>query len=475
MERSAHYEKKKETLYGEIAAKIELQILSGSYQKGERLPSLRQLSRRLGISINTAREAYGSLENRRIIEGRPQSGYYVRDYSDNCCSLEKPRMVQDDFLTQYNSMMNDFLDQKQNPFCSAVFELDALPWSNKLFLSREDQLNMNLFEYPELSGLYELRVEIARRSIDSGLSISPEEVIITEGGMAAISLIIKHFTIPGDTVALESPFYYNFLFLLREFGLRVIEIPAGPDTGMNLDILEFVISRHPVKAVITVPTNNNPTGSTMPDENKRKLVQMLEEKNILLLEDDIYGDVSFEDKQPKVCKAFDSTDSTILCSSFSKSLAPGLRLGWMVPGKHYEKVLAVKTMTNVATGLPSQYMALNFLRGGHYDRHMRQLNRMAAERMHNLREAVINNFPPEAEVTNPGGGFVLWINLPGSGDMNQVYKQARAAGVLFTPGSLFSLEGRWNSALRLSAGYYKPDMEDDIMLLGRIITGNWEF
>ena len=477
MVRTAHYERKKETLYGEVAATIEMQILSGTYRRGDRLPSLRELSRRLGISINTAREAYGNLESRRIIRGVPQSGYYVNGDSEqlNIGSLDKPRIVENEFITNYNSMITEFLKTDLHPFCSAMFELTSLPYSKKLYLSREDQLKMDLFNYAPLSGLPELRVEIARRSIDSGMTVSADDIIITEGGMAGIALAIKHFTVPGDTVALESPFYYNFLFLLKEFGLKVIEIPMNPDTGMNLDVLEFVLDRQQVKAVITIATNSNPIGSTMPPEAKRRLVELCGTNSVLLLEDDIYGDIYFGEKRAPACKAFDESGNVILCSSFTKSLAPGLRLGWMVPGRHYEKILAVKTMTNVATSTLSQHMALNFLSGGHYDRHMRQLNKSAEQRVAALRQAVKKHFHPDTQVTEPKGGFVLWITLPGRGDMNNIYETAKSEGILFTPGNLFSLENRWDNCLRLSAGYYKPELEPQIEKLARIVDKLWSF
>ena len=477
MTRSTHYEKKKETLYGEVAATIEMQILSGTYSRGDRLPSLRELSRRLGISINTAREAYGNLESRRIIRGVPQSGYYVNNDNEhlNIGSLDKPRTVKNEFITNYNSMITEFLKTDLHPFCSAMFDLASLPYSKKLYLSREDQLKMDLFNYAPLSGLHELRVEIARRSIDSGMNIGADDIIVTEGGMAGIALAIKHLTVPGDTVALESPFYYNFLFLLKEFGLKVIEIPMNPETGMNLDVLEFVLDRQPVKAVITIATNSNPIGSTMPPKQKQRLVELCETNSVLLLEDDIYGDIYFGDNRAPACKAFDVKGNVILCSSFTKSLAPGLRLGWMVPGKYYERILAVKTMTNVATSTLSQHMALNFISGGHYDRHMRQLNKSAKQRVTALRQAVKKYFHPDTQVSDPNGGFVLWITLPGRGDMNLIYENAKSAGILFTPGKLFSLENRWDNCLRLSAGYYTQSLEPQIEKLASIVDENWNF
>jgi len=508
--RSTHYEKKKETLYGDVAAKLELQILSGVYAQGEKLPSLRELSQRLGVSVNTVREAYGNLESRGIILGVPQSGFYAQAPAESrVYTLEKPCRVEDELLADYNGFMSKCLDPGCNPLSCAVFDLSELPYSRELYLSREEQRQMNLFSYPQPEGLYGLRVEIARRSLDAGITVSPEEVLITEGGMSALSLAVQVLTSPGDTVALESPFYFNFLHLIREYGLNVIEIPMDERKGMNLDVLEYVLSRHRVKAVITVPNYQNPLGNVMPDGNKKRLVEMLREREILLLEDDIYGDLGFQEQRPPACRAFDSRGNVVLCSSFSKSLAPGLRLGWMLPGRWREKFLALKTMTSVAVSLPAQHMALRFLTGGHYDRHMRLLRKRAFEKMEALKAAVRAFFPPGVQMTEPRGGFVLWITLPlhpGSGDpeppaegqpgtqpgepgrtasrsvtkgrvrdIRRIYELAGEEGIYFAPGSLFSLEGRWNHCLRLSAGHYTPALEPSVRRLGEIIARHWDF
>ncbi len=476
MERAVHYDKRKDTLYNEVAAKLEVQILSGVYKTGEKLPSLRELSRRLGVSLNTIREAYGNLEMRRIIQGVPQSGYYVQERrSEEPNSIETPLSLEEENLIQYNALIGDFLDPKLGPLCCATIDLSSLPYTRELELSREEQRKMNLFSYPPPKGNYELRLEIARRSLDAGYSIQPEDVIITEGSMAGIALAIRVLTKPGDTVALESPFYFNFLYLIREYGLKVIEIPSDPETGMSLDVLEYVTSRHPVKAVISVPNFQNPMGSVMPRENKKRLVEHLASNEIVLIEDDIYSELSFDDNRPEACKAFDTQGGVVLCSSFSKNLAPGLRLGWMIPGRWREKILAVKTMTNISVSVPPQHMALRFIQGGHYDRHMRLLRKKAQERMQALRNDIEIYFPGQIDVTSPRGGFVLWVTLPGEGDLDLIYEKAKDAGVAFAPGRLFSLEGRWQNSFRLNAGYYGPGIVPSVKLLGELIGKNWKF
>ena len=476
MDRVAHYERKKETLYGEVAAKLELQILTGIYREGEKLPSLRELSRRLGVSLNTVREAYGNLEMRRIIQGVPQSGYYVLErQEENRTTLETPLGLEDRTLAEYNTLMEDFIGPRVSNLCCATFDLSSLPYARELELTREDRRKMDLFSYPSPEGLFDLRVEIARRSLDAGYAVQPEEILITEGAVAGISLAIKVLTRPGDTVALESPFYFNFLYFIREYGLKVVEIPSDPETGMNLDVLEYVVARHPVKAVITVPNFQNPTGSVMPAGNKKRLVNLLAEKDIILLEDDVYSEISFSDNRPEACKAFDTDGRVILSSSFSKTLAPGLRLGWMVPGRYREKLLAVKTMTNISVSIPPQMMALRFIQGGHYDRHIRLLRKRAGERMEALRNDVGSYFPPGVQMTDPDGGFTLWLTLPGEGDLDFISEEAKMHGTAFAPGRLFSLEGRWQNCLRLNAGRYGPEQTQLIKILGGLIKKHWKF
>ncbi|MBI9103780.1 MAG: PLP-dependent aminotransferase family protein [Spirochaetales bacterium] len=476
MERIAHYDKKKETLYGEVAAKLELQILSGVYKVGEKLPSLRELSRRLGVSLNTVREAYGNLETRRIIEGVPQSGYYVQERADeNRTTLETPLDLGDNSLVQFNAMMSDFFSPALSPLCCATFDLASLPYSRELELSRDDQRSMDLFSYPKPEGLYDLRLEIAKRSIDSGYSVQPEDILITAGGMAGISLAIHALTKPGDTIAIESPIYFVFMYLIREYGLKVIEIPSDPETGMSLDILQYVTEQHPVKIIISMPNFQNPTGSVMPVDNKKRLMKLISEKDIILLEDDIYGDINFTDKRPPALKAFDPEGRVILCSSFSKSLAPGLRLGWMIPGRYREEILAVKTMIDIAVSIPSQMMALRFIQSGHYDRHIRLLRKRAGEKMSALMEDTQRYFPPQVHSTKPDGGFLLWFTLPGEGDLDFIHEEAKKQGVSFAAGKLFSLEDRWRNCFRLNAGRYGVELKPGIKILGELLFKYWKF
>lgn len=415
-----HYEKKGDSLYREVADNLRYLIQTRAYRSGEKLPSIRSLSSRLGVSINTVREAYGLLEYERLIRGVPQSGYYVQEELEPAAPPEGesfPRKKGGDewLLFDYRKIIEDILDFRYAPFGCATFDLASLPYSGELILSREEQREMDLFSYPPPEGDEELRREIARRSLDAGIGLTAGDILVTEGAMAAISLAIRALTQPGDIVALESPFYFNYLHLLQEYGLRIREIPGDPEKGMNLDVLEYVVSHEPVKLVLSIANHHNPTGSVMPEESKRRMVEFLDRKGIPLLEDDIYGDISFSEGRPPSCKKYDLNGSVIHCSSLSKSVAPGLRLGWVAAGRWQDKLCRLKMMSSMGVSLPVQRMGLRFLSGGHYDRHLRLLKRRASERMGRLRRVVLDSFPAGTECSNPQGGYVLWITLKEGG------------------------------------------------------------
>ncbi len=239
---------------------------------------------------------------------------------------------------------------------------------------------------------------------------------------------------------------------------------------MNLDVLEYVVSHEPVKLVLSIANHHNPTGSVMPEESKRRMVEFLDRKGIPLLEDDIYGDISFSEGRPPSCKKYDLNGSVIHCSSLSKSVAPGLRLGWVAAGRWQDKLCRLKMMSSMGVSLPVQRMGLRFLSGGHYDRHLRLLKRRASERMGRLRRVVLDSFPAGTECSNPQGGYVLWITLKEGGDVRELYFKAKEEGIIFAPGNIFSLEERWNHCLRLGAGYFTEEQESHIRKLGKLVV-----
>ena len=221
-------------------------------------------------------------------------------------------------------------------------------------------------------GVEELRVQVARRALATGCTVTPDEVMVTSGGQEAIALCLQAFCKAGDTVALESPCYYGFLQAMEALGIKGLEIPAHPTDGLSLEALELALRTHDIKAVLAIPNFNNPLGSCMPPARKKALAAMLAKRGIPLLEDDIYGDLHHGDVRPMTCKSFDRTGNVILCDSFSKTLSPGLRVGWMAPGRYLEKLRYHKLISNLASPALTQLAVADFLANGGFDRHLRR-------------------------------------------------------------------------------------------------------
>jgi len=197
------------------------------------------------------------------------------------------------------------------------------------------------------------------------------------------------------------------LQLLQRLNLKLIEIPASVNEGMSLDTLQFVLDNHPVKAVFTIPNFNNPLGFVMPDDRKREMVRLLGEYKVTLIEDDIYGDLYYE-ARPSTCKSYDTAGQVILCSSITKTVAPGLGIGWVVPGdKYYDEITKLKTLLNISTAGINQIAAARFLKEGGYDRHMRNLRLSLKSQVIEVRNCILENFPEDTTVTDPAGGSLL--------------------------------------------------------------------
>lgn len=292
--------------------------------------------------------------------------------------------------------------------------------------------------YASPAGVKRLRALIARRSLDAGCTLSPDEIIVTAGCVEAVMLALQATCRPGDTVVLESPADYTFLSSLQWLGLKVLEVPSDPRDGMNRAVLDHAIRHNRVQACIVIPNFNTPLGSRMPDDKKRELVEMLARRGIPLIEDDVYGDLGFGSSRPPVCKAWDRNGLVLTCSSFSRTLAPGYRVGWIAPGRYHREVERLKKVLNLATASPTQLAIAEFLTSGGYDRHLRTIRRAYAERVAQLRAAVLRHFPAGTRVTRPDGGYVVWVEMPRQFDSFRLYEQALEAGIGIAPGMLFT-------------------------------------
>ncbi len=463
-------------LYQRIASQIERAIDSGAILPGARLPSVRQLSQQHGVSITTALQALRHLENQGVVEARPKSGYFVLARAPSLPEPQVDLRVDAASFVSMDQVLHDFLLTMEDPEAAPSFH--AVPHRSLLPEAKLQHIlagiNRRHPEYAShfyMSGSWALRQQIARRAVNSGVQLRPEEIVITNGGMEALYLALKSVAGAGDTIALETPTYFNLLQTIESLGMRALEIPSHPRWGISLEALDFATQTPgAVKACVLLPHFPNPSGSEMPVERKRELVQLCAERGITLVESDIYGEVYFGDQRPPVLKGFDEHNDVILCSAFTKTVAPGYRIGWIAPGRHFLKTQALKLRTSVATPMLQQEVLAEFMRDGGYDHHLRRLRAALKAQMHQMADAVARYFPMGCRLSLPQGGLMLWIELPRHVDSRVVFALARLEHIGVAPGAAFSISRRFDHFIRLQFGEpWSPRLEAAIRRLGQII------
>lgn len=460
-------------LYEKVAAKIRSMIDNGTYRSGDRIPSIRALSQQMQVSANTVMDAYAYLENLGMVEARPQSGFYV-------CPLlseQKTRGVREQDYSPPNTVtlgdiqlqvMRNLSDGSLVPLGRGIPNPDLLPVDklNRMLAVETRRFRIQSVSYSGGKGVKKLRAQIARRSISSGCSLAPEDIVITSGCVEAVTLALLATCSPGDTVAIASPVYYTFLNSIQWMGLKVLEIPSSPEEGMNLDVLGYAIKNTPIRACIVIANFNNPLGSLMPDEKKRELVALLAKHDIPLIEDDVYGDLYYGPVRPSSTKAYDEKGLVLYCSSFSKTLAPGYRVGWIAAGKFQQQVEDVKALMNIATATPTQLAVAEFLANGGYDHHLRTVRRVYARQIGHVREAIGRHFPQGTRVTRPEGGFVLWVEMPEEVDALRLHQEALRGGISIAPGTVFTTGEKYGNCIRINSAFWSERIEQAIETLG---------
>ncbi len=466
-------------LYGKVAGRISYLIAQGTLRSGDRIPSIRSMSKQMQVSINTVKEAYNQLEDRRLIKARPQSGYYVRARLPELPAepvVDRPALnpAEVNLSEVYQMVMRDLLNPELLPLGIAIPNPELLPIEKlSRMLTRETRrFAIQSVSYDLPPGNLHLRKQVAQRLLLSGCSLSPEQIVITSGCVEAVVLTLQALCKPGDAVAIETPVYFNFLQLIEKMGLKALEIPVSPRGGISLEALEYALDRNPgeVKACIVLSNFNNPLGSSMSDEDKLRLVNLLESYAVPLIEDDIYGDLSYQDERPSVAKSYDKTGNVVLCSSFSKTLAPGYRVGWIAAGRYQEEIECLKMITSVATASPPQQAIAEFLATGGYDRHLRTIRRAYAKQAAQMGHTIGRFFPNGTRVSKPQGGFVLWVELPEQINALDLYKQALECGISIAPGQIFSIAGKFSNCIRLNAAFWNLEVEKAIETLGNLAT-----
>jgi DNA-binding transcriptional MocR family regulator len=465
-------------LYEELAEDLTGLIAKGTLRAGDRLPSVRVLSGQRGVSISTVLQAYLLLESRGFVETRPQSGHYVR--STRLALVPEPRRPRVS-STATKVTVSDLIARVYGASRDPNVVLLGGGYMSPALLPTE-RLNRGLaavartaggagIAYDPPPGLPALRRQVARRAAECGVALRADELVTTVGTMEALHLCLRAVARAGDTIIVESPAYYGVLQLIESLEMRALEIPSNAGTGIDLGMLDAALRQQRVKACLVVTNFSNPSGALMPDDAKRELVKMLARRDIPLIEDDIYGDLHFDGARPRPARAFDRHGLVMLCGSFSKTLAPGYRVGYVAPGRYRDAVERLKFAQTVATPTLAQMAIADFLENGGYERHLRRLRRALCEQVARVSEAIAEHFPAGTRISRPRGGFLLWVEMPPGKSALELHDRALARGVSVAPGPIFSAKQRFTSCIRVSCGYpWSESIERGVRTLGQIAS-----
>ncbi|MDD5249593.1 MAG: PLP-dependent aminotransferase family protein [Rhodocyclaceae bacterium] len=446
-------------LYDRLADEFAGLIAARVLQPGERLPSVRRLAMQKRLSVSTVLQALRQLEDRGLVEARPQAGFYVRRRGRAPAEPAVRGKLTRPTFVGVNQLLMQVLHANEQP---GVLPLGAahpgpglLPSLRmqrmfaKVARGRADLLAVGSCVRGNDARLVR---QIVRRSVDCGGPLAADEIIVTNSCTEALNLCLRAVAGPGDTIALESPTYFVLLQIIESLGMKALEIPTHPRSGVSVEALELATRGGAVKACLLIPNVNNPLGCIMPEENKRAVARLLAERNVPLIEDDVYGDLHFEGARPWPIKAYDTSGNVMLCSSFSKTVSPALLVGYIAAGRFHAEVALLKTLASGVTGAVPQAALAEFIEGGGFDRQVRHARRAYARQVARMSDAVAEHFPADCLLSRPQGGFVLWVEMPRQVDALELHREAVAAGIAFTPGQLFSASGRYRNCLRLNCG-----------------------
>jgi len=435
------------------------------------------LSLEHGVSLSTVQQAYRLLEDSGLAAPKPKSGYFVPaerkspalpvvtrpaqrpvDISQWDQVLDLIRAVPNDKIIQLGRGMPDVNSPTMRPLLRALGKISR----------RQDMPGLY---YDNICGTQALRDQVARLLLDSGCNLTANDLVITTGCHEALSTSIRATCQAGDIVAVDSPTFHGAMQTLKGLGMKALEIPTDPVTGISIEALELALEQWPIKAIQVTPSCNNPLGYIMPEARKRALLTLAQRFDVVIIEDDVYGDLAYSYPRPRTIKSFDEDGRVLLCSSFSKTLAPGLRIGWVAPGRYLERVLHMKYISTGATATQPQMAIAEFLQAGHYEPHLRRMRTQYQRGRDVMIDWVMRYFPEGTRASRPQGGFMLWIELADDFDTLRLNRELLDQGVQVAVGSIFSASGKYRNCLRMNyAAKPTGEVETAVRKVGEAIA-----
>ncbi len=446
------------SLYQRLARGLRAALESGQIARGQRLPSTRRLQRELGLSLNTIHQALQLLEAEGWVEFRARAGTFAR------CPL--PRSLAEPappLLLERHDLVREILretNDTERVLLGATRpnqDLLASPEIRRRAARLARQGCADQYDFPW--GSPALRQQISRLCLAAGLVVEPERVLLSQGCQQAVVCLLQVLCQPGDVVAVESPTFFGYLEAFQLLRLKVVEIPSSPEQGLSLLALGVCLQRHRPRCLLVTPNFSNPQGSLMSDFSKRQLMKMCEESDLAVIENDIQGELAFQERRPLALKAFDRHNRVYYCSSFSKTLGPENQLGWIVPGKLRSEVERALTFSSFASSLLWRTALADYLASGEYSRLIQRARRTYAKQARQLYEKLRSRLPAGSSCYLPQGGKMLWVELPAHQDTLELYHRCRDLGLSFSPGCLYSALGNYSHCFRLNYSHWNEQVE----------------
>ncbi|MEO0424909.1 MAG: PLP-dependent aminotransferase family protein [Pseudomonadota bacterium] len=468
-------------LYQQVVDRVLAHIESGTLRPGDRLPSLRRMSQAAGVSVPTVRQAYVELERQRRIEARPQSGFYVRHLARNALvqpGATGPSPKPEPCVLHCRDLMGRVYDSIHrqdlmplgiaNPTMARP-ATKALQRTMKRVLTRAQS---HALDYAPMLGHPTLRRAIAHHYFDTlGAHVDPQDICITNGAQEGLMLALKAVTSPGDLVAVESPTYHGVLELIDSLGLLAVEVDTCAESGVMLKHLSEILTQHEIRACVFSTTLQSPLGVSMADGERSELLALLGAHEVTLIEDDVYGELRFDGHRPRPAQFSAPACQVITCGSFSKTVAPGYRIGWVVMGEQAERISRFKRSFSCSSGLLAQLTLAEFLGSGDYQRHLTALRPVLCRHAQRMSALVSEHFPACTRVSQPVGGCVLWLELPDGQRGETLFDHALEEGISLLPGQLCSPSGRYEHFIRLSYGHpWHERTEAAVRWLGETVS-----
>lgn len=464
-------------LYQKIIDYIMDNIDKGIILPGDKLPSLRKIAEQFGVSLSTAVEAYQRLESYGYVSVKDRSGYQalLPSSEESILQISKNFKSKVSEITNADEIINLYLqaqDKNFAPFGIATPDPAKLP--NRLI---SKSMAWAIKSMPDLHGRYlfgkgliELRQELAKWMRPWIGLTSAENILITNGCIEAINIALATLCRPGDIVAVESPCYFGILQALHNHNLQSLEVKTDPQEGLDPESLEELAKKHKITALISTANVQNPTGYTMSDERKKAVLAVCNKYGIRLIEDDIYGEVAFNNIRAKSYKYFDKNNIVTYCSSFSKSIGPGLRLGWCIPSENIDETVKLKLSLNLATPTIIQYTVLHFLKKENILKISHATAKYYENNIQIYSSVIQNQLEGRVAIARPTGHFFLWLSVDGL-NATQALEKARKQKLSFTPGPLFSATKQFNSYLRINCAHdFTEERKNQLVKLCQILN-----